>query len=726
MADVTNYEFQDLVDKIQNKLQSKPGWGDAYDSSVGQTIIDINAEAADILSYMLERRSQENFLSTARLRSSIVSNASSSGYRPRRAVASNGTLEIQLQDQDGNAAPVETDGEVIIPNNTNITFNNENFVSTDQISLTEGQDTVEIPIEQGTYEELTFNPNQEQSFIDNSYVLIEDYESIAERSIKVVSGGVEYQDIREVDESRNIGSLLFSEDLSPEDEQTGAYYDIRYTHDGMRIQFGNNNFGREPNEQITISFIRTKGEEVRVVGIGNRFELPQETLSDGLNVTPPNEYYYSLTNITQIVNGRAPESLEDIKINAPLSNTLNQRAVSVPGYNFWAKRSDVGGIIDANTFTERELNTLLFNLNNIYVSYLTETGQELSEIEKQEFIDFMKERDVALAHIIPIQADEIRLGMDINFKRNDQLPISNSELYQIIKNFLQNKFERREGSIGKDYQKSDTIRDFYDITTTSGGVEYQITDFVDIEINAYQDFTAPIQTNDVNVYMNPNVENTATAGDTFTLTIDGSDYTVSVESGDIGSNLYVEMLYKMRDELLTNTNLKSRVVTYSDGDNDFYILEIKTFDIFGTFVIENNTGDLQSAVEIIQQYQIIPKPYNPMGTEQNLLPGSISILDSSGGIVYEDDGDGFWVDQSGNQVPLSDFFNQDGVAEAPINYETAVVYLPSDIPNGDYTIKHKQDEYENFEANNAAAVTLINPKEDFEDEVETYTQIRFV
>lgn len=134
---VTNYEYEDLREKIEERLRTKPGWGDSYESTVGQNLIDIAADAADVLSYMLERRSQESFQSTARLRSSVVSKASEAGYRSRRALAANGQLELKLVDENGDPKPVEAGGEIVIAEGTPVTFDGENFFTTSEYIIQE-------------------------------------------------------------------------------------------------------------------------------------------------------------------------------------------------------------------------------------------------------------------------------------------------------------------------------------------------------------------------------------------------------------------------------------------------------------------------------------------------------------------------------------------------------------------------------------------------------------
>src|SRR5690554_1781056 len=195
---------------------------------------------------MFERRSQESFQTTARLRSSVASRASELGYRSRRAIAASGLITLRLINEDGSPKPVEAGGEVIIPEGTPLTFDDEDFYTTAEYIIEEGMSEIEISVSQGVVEELTFNPNSEETFVSSDYVLIPDYEYIDENSLVVISENIEYRDVKELDQENGIGigSLSFSEPRSG--HEGGAYYDVRYAHDGLRIQFGDHLCGRTP------------------------------------------------------------------------------------------------------------------------------------------------------------------------------------------------------------------------------------------------------------------------------------------------------------------------------------------------------------------------------------------------------------------------------------------------------------------------------------------------
>lgn len=723
-----DYEFQDLVKNIEDRLKEKQGWGDSFESSVGETLIDISAEAADILSYMLERRSQENFLNTARLDSSVYAKASEQGYKPKRTIAPQGVVEVTLTDDNGAAKLVASGGLVVIEERTPLTFEGENFITLSKTEFDENDDppTKQIDVIQGVQETITFDLTDDQNFNQFGYVLIENFRDIAENSIIVTSSNNVYKDVTELPLNESAGSLSFL----PGSGEKGRVYDLRFSHDGMRIQFGNGVFGVSPTGTLEVSFVRTKGKEVRIPSTGNEFNFNFSTLFD--NVNPPNQYNTLATNIEPITGGADSESPNEIRTNAPLTFITNNRAVSVEGYTFWAKNSDLGNIVDAKAFGEKELDTVLFNLNNVYITYLKNDPQnpELDPTEKQRFIDFIKQKDVLLAHIITRPADEIKLRLDISVKPTQQLPLSPFEVYDIIFDYLEEKFKPKEGSIGNEFQKSDIIKDMYGIKETVNNVEFTVVDFVDLSMSAVQFFTNGDKTDQATFYLKRSLnEGNFLAGDTLDVTINGQTVTVTVETSDKDADFVTNILFKMRDKINAETNVVAEVLNEVDGGDDVFYISIFIPDDFGTFTISRDeTQDSFAVDDVVINKNVIITPSTfelPRSDgKPDILQGSLKIkkdkTDETGNndveeLLFFDDGNGSWIDASTDTVvqesPVTGNVS-DSVGQY-IDYLNSVVTIPPGLADGNtFFFEYKQNRFENFAANPSAFIRHIPPKVD--------------
>ena len=75
--------FTELVKELTNYLKSKPEykkWKDLFESSTGQTLIELIAGYGSLMSYRLAKARQESYLVTANSRTSLISQAETLGY----------------------------------------------------------------------------------------------------------------------------------------------------------------------------------------------------------------------------------------------------------------------------------------------------------------------------------------------------------------------------------------------------------------------------------------------------------------------------------------------------------------------------------------------------------------------------------------------------------------------------------------------------------------------
>jgi len=89
--------FQEILTDLTQYLRSKPEyarWKDLFESAYGQTLLELIAGLGALYSYRIYRSRQESYLSTARLRSSIVSQAETLGYSVRRGEPPHITLTM--------------------------------------------------------------------------------------------------------------------------------------------------------------------------------------------------------------------------------------------------------------------------------------------------------------------------------------------------------------------------------------------------------------------------------------------------------------------------------------------------------------------------------------------------------------------------------------------------------------------------------------------------------
>lgn len=682
MTDYTKYSFQDIVSRLTTLVKSAEGWGNAYISSVGQTLIQIVANATDELNYMLSRRAQESYLNTAKLPSTIYSLASSMAYRPRRTVSATGMVQIQLVDDKG--IQVAPEGQVTIPRYSKITYKDKNFVNKEDIIVLPGQltPTTRQSIIEGTKETQSFDPTDPDSTLfQRNYILVEDYENIEENSLVIYDNDNIYTDVtKPIGDTPAIGAISFA-------KPTDTVYDIRITNEGMMIIFGDDKYGVKPKSTVTLEYIQSTGEEVNIVNTGLSFSLSSATLTDDLNKTPPNQYKYQLTNTSGIINALNAESPDHVQLSAPDYVRSADRAVINKDYAFWCKRSGVGGIVDVKAYGQQESGIDPYTANNVYVVYLTKEGTELSTDDASALRAYLRVYNALTAHIVLMNAEVIPVQVTFKIRRNPLLTMANSQLYDILKNEIATFFALQEGSLGKQLYLSNMTCYFNDYKTTVGGHEVDIADFVTIDLKALKPFSAPLETQSIDIPISLGNNN-----DTYELDVNGFVASYNQITGDTADSIATTLMN------LINSNVSSVNATVSSN-----VLTI-TSNISGqTFTISNTNSTQPINIPIDITVQLPPSILlNEDGVEL-FLKNNIELLDGSGNVLSTDDGTGH-------------------IYNGSIDYITGEIIIP--LPaNGQYYIRYKQNEDENLLANPRVAFTLSPFKNSYADTNEKLSTI---
>lgn len=563
--DYSKYDFEELVQELTRLVSEQGEWVDTYESSAGQVLIQLVSIAVDNLHYMLERRSQENFLPTARLASSVGAISNLLGYRPDRAVSARGTLSLQLV--DGNGDPVQNTETITIPRYTTITYDIYNFVTAQTYTFLSSQTyPVDIEVIEGVKKSFTFDPSDASGTLYNDgYVLIEDYQNIENSSFYIHTPTQVFTDVNEqVGDEPPLGALAFA-------GPTDNVYDVRVSNRGIQIVFGDDVNGAKPTGLLTVEYIDSSGPDVEIQNTGLEFAFETNTLQD--EDVPPNSYFYTLSNTTTIDGGDDAETVAETKILAPDFIRTGNRAVTTKDYEYWAKKSNVGGIIDAKAYGEEELGVTVSEANNVYLTYLTNDGNPMTETEIASLRTFLDIYKTATTHLILQNAVVIPLQINIDIKRSAELTASQSEVYDYVKDAVNDFLALGDGSLGDAVYHSEIVELLHNLTMVKSGVARSVGDYVNVDIKALYDLTIPYSTKlDVPVTITYGSD-----GDTYVLTVDGVAYSYTAQAGDDADAVASTLASYIDYGLNVTASAASNVLTVSldaDGrENDFLYSE---------------------------------------------------------------------------------------------------------------------------------------------------------
>lgn len=678
--DYTNYDYNGLVEYITEKLGNKEGWGEGFQSSVGQMLIQLFADTTDSLHYLMERRATESFISTARLESSIFAHASELGYRPRRVVANTGTVQITLKDVNG--VTITAGDTIIIPKDKVITLTDDaltapvSFVVTEEVQIAAGQSTATIPVREGVPVSITVDATTTE-FLNNRDVVIPNYQSIDEYSISVNNNGEKYHDIETTDEPEyNFGTLAYAGESDP-------VYDVRYAVEGLRIVFGDGVFGKQPDGVVTVSYTQSNNLAEPILTTGLQFTFNEEFLEDESLSLPKTQYFYEITNTTQIRGYTPTEDIFEIAENAPQYARANNRAVTNDDYIFWVKRSGIGGITDANVYGEQETGSLIFNMNHINIAYSTSDGEELTVDQETQLRTLLNRLRVGLVHPVITPARQIEAAVVVNFKKNTSLPISNEQLYKFLRESIEGFFDSKTGSVGGFFQHSELVSFIQKLTYTFNGITYNTTDYVRVDVtpqhklpDSYPLYDALITLSDSYVPVN---------GSVWRITIDGVDFEVTTVAGEV----LKELVERMRVQISDN----STYITSIEGVDELTIRVTSNYVDQG-FVLDTSGGDLSAETTTNQKYKIPSQLIKNTTILDQVIAGSVQIIDSLGNVVFQDDGAGTLVYQGTGADIGIDYFE----------VEITDPYKPN--PSETYYLRFQQDNFENIEVSPDSVIVL--------------------
>jgi len=407
-----NYDYDELVQQLIDRLKAKGTWKDTYQSATGMTLIELYAYLANMLLYYIERRTEECFLGTAQNKSSIINLVRLLNYVPKRNVSAVGSVQFSI------SAAVE--GRIYIPQYTEIyTANNIKFVTTAQGTIEAGSTTSNIITAiQGTKQQYVIysdgSSNQEVNIEDTK---VENDTHTGISSLRVYVDGREWT---------KVDSFLSS---VPSDE----YYMIRpELDDTITIVFGDNIRGKAPasGNAISIDYIRSDGSSGNVYETGKIINVtsPSVTYSyvDDDGVTQNGTATLLVTNITTMIGGDDAEGAEEIRTEAPNIFKTGDRLVTRT--DFEAFLYNYPSIAEAYVWGENEETNPDYNMfNRVNIVLLLEGWQSPPAALKTLLEEAMYEKSMLTVKYEFIDADIFNVVPVLDVVVNSKYSLSTTQ-----------------------------------------------------------------------------------------------------------------------------------------------------------------------------------------------------------------------------------------------------------------------------------------------------------
>ena len=193
-----SYDFDQLVQQLQNRLKSKGAWRDIYRSSTGEMIIELLAYVLNLGMFYTERRAEESYILTAKTRSSIINLVALLNYQPKRKTSATGNLTFSIA--------LALDKIVYIPKYTECqSVSGVKYLVNESAAIEKGQTSISVKCIQGELvrTDITSDGSVEQEYLINN-TDVENSSDVNNLTFRIVIDGAEWSRVDSFIASTNV------------------------------------------------------------------------------------------------------------------------------------------------------------------------------------------------------------------------------------------------------------------------------------------------------------------------------------------------------------------------------------------------------------------------------------------------------------------------------------------------------------------------------------------
>ena len=308
---VTDLDFDDIKGNLKTFMRNQSDFTDYdFEGSGINALLDVLAYNTHYLAMNVNMAANEMFLDTASIRASVVSHAKTLGYTPNSARAPIGTINVSLNNF-GNLVTATIPAETVFT--ATIDDVSYQFVTIDEFTtpITNGLLSFSnIPIYEGTFTKNRYTVDTKN--VDQKFKLTSDRADTTTLKVQVFDSA----------DSSNFKTYTLATDITQVSSTSEVYF-IQECGDGkFEVYFGDGIVGRavSDNNVVVLSYVVTN--KTKANGATN-FKTTA-AISGITDVT--------VATVDAASGGSEKESIESIKLNAPLDFAAQGRAVTPEDY----------------------------------------------------------------------------------------------------------------------------------------------------------------------------------------------------------------------------------------------------------------------------------------------------------------------------------------------------------------------------------------------------------
>ncbi len=451
----TDLDFTTIKNNLKLSLKNNTEFADYnYEGSGLSNLLDVLAYNTHYNALIANMALNESYLTTAQLRSSVVSLAEAIGYMPASKAASSATVNLSVN--TGNLAGRPS--VLTLPRGTQFNTTVDDIAYTFEtigtISATDdgfglytfkdNLDLADITIKEGANIRKTFIVSENS--IDTTYVM-------PDKNIDTTTAFVSvYDDLT----TTTFATYTDLKEADTIDDQSKVYI-LRETPNGFyELSFGDGyTLGKAPaaGNKIVVEYLSTNGPIAN--GATSFTPLAQVNV---VTAAGTNSFNLATTTVTKSVSGSDAETLESIRKNAPFSYASQNRMVTAVDYATLVKRNFGYLIKDIQAYGGEDAVRKEYGVVFMSIVFKDDVTQATIDKTKGDILALGKQLQVITFDIKFQDPDITFLETEVHFQFNPKFTSSSvQEIQNRVDDVVTNYFTNNTGLFDQSFRRSNLL-----------------------------------------------------------------------------------------------------------------------------------------------------------------------------------------------------------------------------------------------------------------------------
>jgi len=392
---VTELDFDNIKSNLKTFLKNQTQFKDYdFEGSGMNILLDTLAYNTHYMGFNANMAANEMFLDSASLRSSVVSHAKSLGYEVTSARAPIATLNINLStDAAFKTMPAGT------AFTTSVDGTSYQFVTVSDVTSSNVGNNIAFDstlVYEGTY--VTTKYLVDTSDVDQRFILTDPTTDTSTLSVKVQASATDTTTV----------TYTKATDISQLNNASTVYYLQEIEAGKFEVYFGDGviSSGISDGNIVILQYVVTNKTDANGA---NTFSAPT-SIDSVTDIT--------VTTVASAIGGAEPETINSIKLNAPLDYSAQGRAVTTSDYEVYVKKLfantqavSVWGGEDGSYDTSTGVSSNP-EYGKVFISIKSTTGQNLTSVQKSNLVSALTPFKVA--SVTPVIVDTETTNLILN------------------------------------------------------------------------------------------------------------------------------------------------------------------------------------------------------------------------------------------------------------------------------------------------------------------------